>query len=163
MWHGACLKEGRWNVHCFWKSQVLTFWGPGLPRRNNWAALDEQLLSPRSWGFGFLNLEKEKGSVATDIQREGKPEMTTSVTCRAVPGMCMCMWDMYPEERHWRYSGKINLGNTGWISTPFSIWNNKSYWVDQNVHLGFSISYYRKPWMNFLANPILIMHFKQGS
>ena len=28
------------------------------------------------------------------------------------------------------------------------------HWVGQNVHSGFSIMFYRKTWMNFLANPV---------
>ena len=34
----------------------------------------------------------------------------------------------------------------------------KRYWVDQKVHLGFSIRCYRKTLINFLVIPILLWH-----
>ena len=64
----------------------------------------------------------------------------------AMPDLCC----YYAE---WMF-GFIIVGTLGLVTTL-------NYWVGQKVHLGFSITSYRKNWRNVLANPIHI--FTQGT
>ena len=112
------------------KVKCSPFWGPGLPRRDMWAALDEHVLQEAE-GLASLILQKRKRKRKCIhwCSKRGREARNDHINdCRVVHRICRGTWDLHPKEGHWPCSRKINLGNTGWISTPFGIWNNKIYY-----------------------------------
>ena len=74
--------------------------------------------------------------------------------------------DCWPDDSTAREQKILHLASPGLCSMyllPLLIlkcilfYCNKSYWVGQKVHSGFSVRWHRKTQQNFLANPITII------